>query len=67
MLIPFLFFGVSSSVSLSLFGFPFVPVLQEERMMQNSTLFLQSVMDLRIIGVPFVPSMYRGHSLAGLP
>lgn len=31
----FLFFGVSSLLSLSFFGFPFVPILQGDKMMQN--------------------------------
>lgn len=67
MLISFLFFGVVTSVSLSLFDFPLVPVLQEERMMQNLVTFLQSVVALGIIGVLFVPSMYTERSLASLP
>lgn len=67
MLISFLFFGVVTSVSLSLFDFLLVPVLQEEKMMQNSVTFLQSVVALGIIGVLFVPSMYTGRSLASLP
>lgn len=58
MLISFLFFGVVTSVSLSLFDFPLVPVLQEEKMMQNSVTFLQSVVAL---------GMYTGRSLASLP